>query len=68
MLLISTVLLTILINKLSISFGTIQPQVSGSAAKLSKDVSYHHFTILIDVDQENLKGLLKPDENVSRFL
>ena len=35
-------------------------QVSGSAAKLTKHSSYHHFTLLLSVDQSYLHAMLRP--------
>lgn len=35
-------------------------KVSGSSAKLLQDAAYHHFTLLLDVDMENLHQLLAP--------
>lgn len=39
-------------------------KVSGSAAKLSKDISYHHFTLLLNVNTTHLKLLLQQDNNL----
>ena len=39
-------------------------QVSGSSAKVIKDSTYHHFTLLLDVDMHSLRSLLQPSANV----
>lgn len=38
-------------------------KISGSAARLERDKAYHHFTLMIDVNKENLNKLLKSDMN-----
>jgi len=35
-------------------------QVSGSAARLVRDSSFHHFTLLLDTDRHSLSSALKP--------
>ena len=40
-------------------------EVSGSAARIGKDHTYHHFTLLLDVNERNLHSLLKQHEAVN---
>lgn len=39
-------------------------KVSGSSAKVTKDSTYHHFTLLLDVDMHSLRSLLQPSANL----
>ena len=39
-------------------------QVSGSSAKLDKDSAYHHFTLLLNINQSDLSSFLKPHLHV----
>ena len=37
-------------------------KVSGSAARLTSSASFHHFTLLLNTDIEQLKRYLKPKQ------
>ena len=39
-------------------------QVSGSSAKLTKNSAYHHFTLLLNANRDNLHSCLRPHPNL----